>query len=122
DESVMTPEDAVAHGTSATGYGTFVIKLMKCGGITSAQAIAATAAQANIELMWGCMDESVIGISAALHTAFACEQTRYLDLDGSLDLLEDVATGGFELVDGMMRTLDRPGLGADLRDNLHTLT
>ena len=122
DESVMSPADAVAHATSPKGYGTFVIKLMKCGGITSAQAIAATAAQAKLYLMWGCMDESVIGISAALHTAFACEQTRYLDLDGSLDLLEDVANGGFELQDGMMRTLDRPGLGADLRDDLHTPT
>ena len=36
-------------------------------------------------------------------------------LDGSLDLARDVAEGGFVLEDGVMRTLDAPGLGVALR-------
>ena len=61
--------------------------------------------------MWGCMDESIISISAALHAALASPATRYLDLDGSLDLARDVVDGGFVLEDGYMRTTDAPGLG-----------
>ena len=119
DESVMDERDAIALSADPQPYGTFVVKLMKCGGIGPALTIAKAADAASIDLMWGCMDESVISISAALHAAFACQRTRYLDLDGSLDLREDVAIGGFILEGGIMRTLDRPGLGVDLRDDGH---
>ncbi len=61
--------------------------------------------------MWGCMDESIISISAALHAALASPATRYLDLDGSLDLARDLVSGGFVIEDGVMRTVDAPGLG-----------
>mgnify|MGYP002084956305 CR=1 FL=1 len=40
---------------------------------------------------------------AALHAAFASPATRYLDLDGSLDLERDVVSGGFSLQDGILR-------------------
>ena len=40
--------------------------------------------------MWGCMDESIISISAALHAAMACNATKYIDLDGSFDLAKDL--------------------------------
>jgi L-alanine-DL-glutamate epimerase-like enolase superfamily enzyme len=69
------------------------------------------AAHAGIHLMWGCMDESIVSISAALHAALASRATRFLDLDGSLDLAKDIATGGFTLEDGKLSTLDKPGLG-----------
>ena len=84
---------------------------MKCGGIWPALRIAAIAETAGVSLMWGCMDESRISIAAALHAAFASPATRYLDLDGSLDLARDVVSGGFTLENGVMRTLDVPGLG-----------
>ena len=84
---------------------------MKCGGIAAAQRIAAVAETAGIALMWGCMDESRISIAAALHAAFASPATRYLDLDGSLDLARDVAEGGFTMVEGRMRTVEAAGLG-----------
>jgi L-alanine-DL-glutamate epimerase-like enolase superfamily enzyme len=87
---------------------------MKCGGIWSGLRLASIAELAGIELMWGCMDESVISISAALHAALASPATRYLDLDGSLDLARDVARGGFVLDDGYLRTTERPGLGVEL--------
>ncbi|MFT3936932.1 MAG: dipeptide epimerase [Chitinophagaceae bacterium] len=92
-------------------YGIFNIKLMKCGGIRGALQIAAIAKSANIDLFWGCNDESIVSITAALHVAFACPHTKYLDLDGSLDLAEDVVSDGFNLEDGYMSINDKPGLG-----------
>ncbi len=91
--------------------GIFNIKLMKCGGIAPARRIAAIAESAGVRLMWGCMDESRISIAAALHAALSSPATRYLDLDGSLDLARDVVRGGFLLEDGVMRMTGAPGLG-----------
>ena len=87
---------------------------MKCGGIWPGLRIAALAETAGVELMWGCMDESVIGISGALHAALASPATRYIDLDGSFDLARDVTRGGFALEDGVLYPLDPPGLGVEL--------
>ena len=64
--------------------------------------------------MWGCMDESRISIAAALHAALASPATRYLDLDGSFDLERDVVSGGFTVQDGILRTLNAPGLGVSV--------
>ena len=89
---------------------------MKCGGIAPARRIAAIAQAAGIHLMWGCMDESRISIAAALHAALSCPATRYLDLDGSLDLARDVAREGFDLQDGILRTTGNPGLGIRILD------
>lgn len=95
-------------------YGIFNIKLMKCGGIVGAQEIANIAKQADIELFWGCNDESLASITGALHVAFSRRHTKYIDLDGSFDLSEDAVTGGFELVDGYLIPNDKPGLGISL--------
>jgi L-alanine-DL-glutamate epimerase-like enolase superfamily enzyme len=116
DESLHDAVDAARLTTAARAFGAWNIKLMKCGGITPALDIARHAQHAGIGLMWGCMDESVIGIAAALHAAFACPATCWLDLDGSFDLAHDVASGGFQLRDGRLRTLDRPGLGVEAID------
>lgn len=111
DEDLHGEADAARLLAPPRTFGAFNIKLMKCGGIGPARAIASRAAAAGVPLMWGCMDESVIGIAAALHAAYASPATRWLDLDGSFDLARDFATGGFALVDGCLHTLDRPGLG-----------
>lgn len=92
-------------------FGIFNIKLMKCGGILAALDIAAIAREADISLFWGCNDESMVSITAALHAAFACPHTRYIDLDGSLDLAEDIVIDGFTLQDGFMIPNNKPGLG-----------
>ena len=114
DETLLEESDALALVQPPRACGIFNIKLMKCGGIHAARRIATIAETAGIALMWGCMDESVVGISAALHAAFSSPATRYLDLDGSLDLARDVADGGVVIEDGVMRTLDTPGLGVTL--------
>lgn len=111
DESLLSPEDAAALVSPAPAGGIFNIKLMKCGGIEPARRIADVAGRHGVELMWGCMDESRISIAAALHAAFSCPATRYLDLDGSFDLARDVVEGGFTVEGGWMRLTDAPGLG-----------
>ena len=111
DESLLRPRDVPALLAPPQPFGIFNIKLMKCGGISAGRDIAKMAAHAGIHLMWGCMDESIISISAALHAALASRATRFLDLDGSLDLARDIVTGGFMLKNGNLSTLNKPGLG-----------
>lgn len=118
DEALLDPADARALAAPPHPCGIFNIKLMKCGGVSPALEIAGIAQQAGIHLMWGCMDESRIGISAALHAALACPATRYLDLDGSFDLAHDLATGGFEVRAGCLYPLGGPGLGVTLDGDL----
>jgi L-alanine-DL-glutamate epimerase-like enolase superfamily enzyme len=84
---------------------------MKCGGLLGAFEIATIAQASGIKLFWGCYDESIISISAALHAAFSCSATCYLDLDGSFDLAEDIVTGGFTLVEGELSPLNDAGFG-----------
>lgn len=114
DESLLDARDALACLGYSKPFGIFNIKLMKCGGIAPGLQIAEIARLAGIDLMWGCMDESIIGIAAALHAALASPATRYLDLDGHLDLARDLVTGGFVLKDGELSLTDKPGLGVDL--------
>ena len=115
DEGVHGGRDAFELAQRPEACGIFNIKLMKSGGITGALEIATIAETAGLELMWGCMDESVVSIAAALHAAYACPRTRYLDLDGSFDLAKDLAVGGFEIEDGAMKIAPGPGLGVRLR-------
>ncbi|GAB4412779.1 MAG: dipeptide epimerase [Bacteroidia bacterium] len=114
DESLRNAQDAYLLATHPIPCGIFNIKLMKCGGVYQALRIAEVARLAGIDLMWGCNDESIISIAAALHAAFACPHTRYLDLDGSLDLARDLVQGGFVIEDGYMSLAGGPGLGVRL--------
>jgi L-alanine-DL-glutamate epimerase-like enolase superfamily enzyme len=114
DESLLDARDAIKCMQHPRPFGIFNIKLMKCGGIAAGLQIAEIANLAKIDLMWGCMDESRIGIAAALHAALASPTTRYLDLDGSLDLARDLVEGGFVLKDGELSVADRPGLGVKM--------
>ncbi len=87
---------------------------MECGRSAPATQSAAIARLAGIDLMWACMEESIVGIAAALHAALASPATRYLDLDGHLDLARDLVTGGFVLQDGELGLTDNPGLGVEM--------
>ena len=113
DESLITPQDAIELIKPPKAAGIFNIKLMKCGGISQGLKIADIALHENVDLFWGCNDESIVSITAALHAAYACENTKYIDLDGSLDLAKDVVKGGFILKDGYMYCSDKPGLGVE---------
>ena len=113
DESLLTPKNALELIAPPVASGIFNIKLMKCGGVSQALKIADIGQQAGIDLFWGCNDEGIVSITAALHTAFACANTKYIDLDGSLDLGRDEVKGGFILKDGVMYCSDKPGLGVE---------
>lgn len=113
DESLISPKDALELVKPPRASGIFNIKLMKCGGPSQGLKIADIALQSGVDLFWGCNDESAVSITAALHTAFACSNTKYIDLDGSLDLAQDIVKGGFILKDGVMSCSDKPGLGLE---------
>jgi L-alanine-DL-glutamate epimerase-like enolase superfamily enzyme len=113
DESLITPADALELIKPPKASGIFNIKLMKCGGVSQGLKIADVALHEGVDLFWGCNDESIISITAALHAAFSCSNTKYIDLDGSLDLARDVVKGGFILKDGYMYCSDKPGLGVE---------
>jgi L-alanine-DL-glutamate epimerase-like enolase superfamily enzyme len=111
DESLIDAASALQLSFSPQPYGIFNIKLMKSGGIRGAREIALIAANASIDLFWGCNDESMVSIAAALQVAYSCSNTKYLDLDGSFDLSKDWVTGGFILKDGFLYCSNEPGLG-----------
>lgn len=113
DESLHDAKAALAFAGHQRPFGIYNIKLMKCGGILAARAIANIAAPADIRLFWGCNDESIVSITAALHVAYSCPHTRYLDLDGSFDLAEDLVLGGFTIKNGLMMINQQPGLGLE---------
>jgi L-Ala-D/L-Glu epimerase len=113
DESLITPLDAIELIKPPKAAGIFNIKLMKCGGISQALKIADIALHEEIDLFWGCNDESIVSITAALHAAFSCSNTKYIDLDGSFDLSQDIVKGGFILKGGYMYCSDKAGLGVE---------
>lgn len=114
DESLKNSTSAIRFTAVPLLFGTFNIKLMKCGGLLGAFDIAIIAKAAGINLFWGCNDESIVSVTAALHAAFACPHTKYIDLDGSLDLAEDMVNCGFILHEGIMSISDKPGFGFEL--------
>jgi len=114
DEDLHHATDALELAARPQPFGIFNIKLMKCGGLEEARKIAFIAKRTGIDLMWGCNDESIVSITAALHAAMASPATRYLDLDGSLDLARDLVTGGFVLENGYLSIGDGLGLGCKL--------
>lgn len=113
DESLISPKDALSLIKPPRAAAIFNIKLMKCGGVSQGLKIADIALHEGVDLFWGCNDESIVSITAALHAAFACSNTKYIDLDGSLDLGRDEVSGGFILKDGYMSCSDKPGLGVE---------
>ncbi len=111
DEALKDPQAALHFSAGIQPFGIYNIKLMKCGGLVGAKDIATIAQHAGIDLFWGCNDESIISITAALHMAYACPNTKYIDLDGSFDLMEDLVNGGFEVKDGCLVINNAAGFG-----------
>ena len=83
------------------------IKLAKCGGIREAVRLARAARELGLSLMVGCMLESSLGIAASAQIASLFERA---DLDSNLLLFRD-PWRGLDLVDGVQRPADQPGLG-----------
>jgi L-alanine-DL-glutamate epimerase-like enolase superfamily enzyme len=84
---------------------------MKTGGITGALKCNAIAEARGIGVMFGCMDESRVSMAAAAHLALGLRNVAWADLDGHIDILDDVVEGGILIENGMVRVSERPGLG-----------
>ncbi len=108
DESCRFSQDVPRLAGRADGVN---LKLMKCGGLTEAIRIVATARACGLGTMIGCMGESSVAISAG---AAIGELFDHIDLDSQINLNPDPAIGA-PMIDGVVTPPDRPGHGAELR-------
>ncbi|GAG14581.1 unnamed protein product, partial [marine sediment metagenome] len=87
------------------------VKLSKCGSIFDSIRIMQYAKQVGMKVLMGCMVESSVGITAALHlTALA----DYIDLDGNILINNDPFKGAIT-GNGLMTLPDGNGLGVQPR-------
>jgi L-alanine-DL-glutamate epimerase-like enolase superfamily enzyme len=104
DESVHTLPDVGRAAGLADGVN---IKLTKSGGIREAHRMIHAARALDLTVMLGCMNESSLGISAAVQLSPLVD---VVDLDGHLLNANDTFEGlGFD--DGAVLPSDGPGLG-----------
>ncbi len=90
----------------------FNIKLSKSGGIHNAIKIAHLAEAGEIPSMVGCMSETRLGLSAAVHFGLVSPILQFFDLDSHLEHSIDPIEGGMYVENGMIRIPDEPGIGA----------
>jgi L-alanine-DL-glutamate epimerase-like enolase superfamily enzyme len=95
------------------GFDGINIKLAKCGGIDEASKMIKIAKINNLKIMFGCMVESSIGITALAQFA---SQADYLDLDGNL-LINNDPYNGLQIVNGIPLLPNGNGLGLTLKYN-----
>ncbi len=88
DESCQIPADI--DKVRDAGFKGVNIKLMKCGGITSAIEMIAKARSLGLSVLIGCMSESSAGCTAAAHLTPLAD---YADLDGPYLISNDPFTG-----------------------------
>lgn len=110
DESLLSLSD-VFQLSKHSSSDLINIKLMKTGGIMEAMHINSVARAAGIKAMVGCMDESALGIAAALHFTLSRPNVEYADLDGHLDVLDDPFEGMLKIKEGIIYPSEAPGLG-----------
>ena len=104
DESVSRSGDVARLAGCIDGV---VVKLAKTGGLLEALKVIHTARAHGMQVMFGMMIESSIGVSAAAQLQSLCD---YLDLDGSLLLANDPYLGAV-YKDGYLVLPQLPGLG-----------
>lgn len=107
DESIKFATDVPKWAHSVTGIN---LKLMKCGGITEAVRIVATARAHGLKTMIGCMSESSIAIAGGVALSALFD---HIDLDSHTNLAPDPATG-LVIEDGIVRPTGGTGHGATL--------
>lgn len=90
------------------------IKLIKCGGLDHAKAMALRAGELGIKVMLGSMSESSLGCTAMAHLA---GQADIVDLDGPW-LIKNDPFEGMDMGNGKLIMPDKPGIGAVLKAEL----
>jgi len=86
------------------------VKLVKCGGVTSAKRMLAQAKKLGMKTMVGCMTESSVGVSAIAHLLPLLD---YVDMDGALLLHKDIARG-VAIKNGLVEYSELNGVGVKL--------
>lgn len=117
DESVFSPLDAI-NIIQSRAADLVNIKLMKTGGIHNALKICSVADIYGVECMIGCMLESKLSVSAAVHLAAAKSIITKIDLDGPLLCKEDPIIGGPNFDNHRITLNQKPGLGFESIGNL----
>jgi len=113
DESLHNPMDAVKL-VKKEAVDIFNIKLMKSSGLYPALRINSIGEAAGIPCMLGCMLETRLSISAAAALVAAQRNITEADLDSYRHYDDSVVTGGFDVKDGVVTMLEKPGLGVEI--------
>ncbi len=108
DESCVVATDIAGLEGAVDGVN---IKLAKCGSISEAFRLIATARAHNMRVMCGCMIETTLGIAPAVHFAGLLDD---VDLDGP-SLLSDDPFVGVSMNKGVLSTGGAAGLGVSRR-------
>ena len=108
DESCRLAPDIPKWAHAVDGVN---MKLMKCGGLTGALRIIATAKAFGLKTMIGCMGESSISIAAA---AAVSGMLDHIDLDSHLNLAPDPCEGA-PMINEITMPLDVPGHGGKFK-------
>ncbi len=108
DESCRFATDIPKWANAVDGVN---MKLMKCGGVTGALRIIATAKAFNLQTMIGCMGESSISIAAGAAVSGVLD---HIDLDSHLNLNPDPCEGA-PLINEITMPLDVPGHGGKFK-------
>ena len=111
DESVFGPTEVIEL-IRMRAADIINIKLMKTAGISNAIRIADIAAMYELECMIGCMIETSISVSAAVHVAVAKSNViTKVDLDGPSLCKFNPVDGGVIFNESEITVTDAPGLG-----------
>lgn len=108
DESVQDRKDLERASEAFDGVN---LKLMKCGGLDIAGAMALTARELGLKVMLGSMSESSVGCGAMAQLAGMAD---LLDLDGPW-LINNDPFQGLRMVDGRLVVDGAMGIGVDLK-------
>ncbi len=108
DETIKFSEDVTKVAECVDGIN---LKLMKCGGLTEALRIVATARAHGLQTMIGCMSETSVAIAAGASIGALFD---HIDLDSHLNLAPDPASGAEIDGNGIIMPSDKPGHGAEL--------
>jgi L-alanine-DL-glutamate epimerase-like enolase superfamily enzyme len=110
---IMADEDSVTSkdlNNLAGCVDAINIKLMKCGGLREALRMVHIAHNLDMKVMFGCMTESSLSLTAAAHLTPLAE---YADLDMNLLLTNDPFEG-LKVIEGKIKLPNRPGIGVVL--------
>lgn len=112
DESCRFSQNIPGFAANVDGVN---MKLMKCGGITEALRIIATARAHGLKTMIGCMSESSVAIAAAAALTGGID---HIDLDSHYNLAPDPSEGA-PMINGVTLPSEIPGHGAHLKEEFY---